>query len=77
MVMGDIIEDVKMVRDQAHHTVLKVGFHNDTKKATVEEFMQTFDIVIVGDGSLCEVNRIISETFLDNKEWSSAIKKSI
>jgi hypothetical protein len=65
MVMGDILEDVKMVREEDHHTVLKVGFLNDTEKsaALTEDYLNTFDIVIVGDGSLCPINQILSKTF--------------
>ncbi len=64
MVMGDIVEDVKMVREQAHHTVLKVGFMNEGASDEVtREYMNTFDIVIKGDGSLCEVNSMIKDTF--------------
>ncbi len=64
MVMGDILEDVKMVRDHEHHTVLKVGFLNDINKnpGMTYDYMNTFDIVIVGDGSLCPINDILRKT---------------
>ena len=64
MVMGDILEDVKMVRDHEHHTVLKVGFLNDIYKnpGMTYDYMNTFDIVIVGDGSLCPINDILRKT---------------
>lgn len=29
IVMGDILEDVKMVKHDSHHTVLKIGFLNN------------------------------------------------
>ena len=68
MVMGDILEDVKMVKEQHHNTVLKVGFLNDTEKsaAMTEDYLRTFDIVIVGDGSLCPINNLLKSTFEDH-----------
>ena len=52
--MGDILEDVKMVDESRHEIVLKIGFLNDIRQEDylIEEFKNTFDIVITGDGSL-------------------------
>lgn len=52
--MGDLLEDVQMVRESEHDVVLKVGFLNDleVKEDMMAEFMKTFDVVITGDGSL-------------------------
>ena len=65
IVMGDLLEDVKMVDPSRHETVLKVGFMNDwaSEKHLLEDFMNTFDVVIVGDGSLQPVNLLISNLF--------------
>jgi Pyrimidine 5'-nucleotidase (UMPH-1) len=54
MVMGDILDDVKMCRESEHDVVLKVGYLNDMARNShlLEEFTKTFDIVITGDGSL-------------------------
>ena len=43
-----------MVRENSHEVILKVGFLNDMKRTShlLEEFANTFDIVITGDGSL-------------------------
>ncbi len=59
--MGDILDDVRMVRESQHDIVLKVGFLNDLDKSShlIQEFMQTFDIVITGDGSLHPVNHLL------------------
>jgi Pyrimidine 5'-nucleotidase (UMPH-1) len=63
--MGDILDDVKMVRESMHETVLKIGFLNDIKKNAhlTEEFLKTFDIVITGDGSLHPVNYLLESLF--------------
>lgn len=79
MVMGDILEDVRMVKDSEHTTVLKVGFLNDVnaEKRVQEEYMDTFDIVIVGDGSLDPINSIIKESLSNNEQRSEKWRKLI
>lgn len=64
MVMGDILDDVRMVRDSEHHVVLKVGFLNDLVKdqSKKDEYMDTFDMVILGDGSMEPVNEMLRDT---------------
>jgi Pyrimidine 5'-nucleotidase (UMPH-1) len=54
IIMGDILEDVKMVRESKHEVILKIGFMNDpiANAHLMESFRDTFDIVISGDGSL-------------------------
>ena len=65
VIMGDILEDVKMVRESEHDVVLKIGFLNDMQKQghMLEDFKNTFDIVITGDGSLQPVNYMLSKVF--------------
>jgi hypothetical protein len=65
LIMGDILDDVKMVRESMHETVLKIGFLNDIQKNAhmKEEFLKTFDIVITGDGSLHPVNYLLENLF--------------
>ena len=59
--MGDILEDVKMVRQNKHDVVLKIGFLNDSKTHgnLLPEFQKAFDIVIKDDGSLQPINYLI------------------
>lgn len=63
MVMGDILDDVRMVKENSHGNVLKVGFLNEsvTDEKTREEYMDTYDLVIMGDGSLDPVNHILKQ----------------
>ena len=65
--MGDILEDVQMVRESEHDVVLKIGFLNDLENNAhlMPEFLKTFDIVITGDGSLQPVNFLLKQTFAD------------
>jgi hypothetical protein len=65
LIMGDILDDVKMIRESVHETVLKIGFLNDIQKNShlTEEFLKAFDIVITGDGSLYPVNHLLESVF--------------
>ena len=66
IIMGDILEDVKMVNESVHNVVLKIGFLNEPKTHSVliEEFKKIYDIIIVGDGSLMPVNYLLRKMFL-------------
>lgn len=64
--MGDLLEDVQMIRKTEHDVVLKIGFLNDMEGSSekmVEEFIKTYDIVITGDGSLQPVNYLLTKIF--------------
>ena len=65
LIMGDILDDVRMVRESLHDVVLKIGFLNDIEKNShlTEEFTKTFDVVITGDGSLHPVNYLLGKVF--------------
>lgn len=54
IIMGDIIEDVTMVKEENHDIVLKIGYLNDTVKYghLMSYYLKTFDILITGDGTL-------------------------
>jgi len=61
IVLGDIVEDAHMVRDECHETVLRIGYLNKGEKEREALFRDTFDMVISGDGTLAEVNDIIRQ----------------
>ena len=65
IIIGDILEDVKMVKEEAHDVVLKIGYLNNLEKNSnlLDNFLNTFDVVIAGDGSLVPVNYIIERAF--------------
>ncbi|TNV81255.1 hypothetical protein FGO68_gene15065 [Halteria grandinella] len=67
LIMGDILEDVQMVRESEHDIVLKVGFLNDLEANAhlMPEFMKTYDIVVTGDGSLQPINFLLKQTFAE------------
>ena len=58
VVVGDIIEDARMVRSSQHDVILRVGMLVNAKKPEhlvkqIKSFKQTFDLIIAGDGSFC------------------------
>ena len=61
ILMGDIIEDSFMASDDMHDTILSIGFLNDmeTNGHLLPKYMETFDIVVSGDGPLSAVNLIL------------------
>ena len=65
MVMGDILDDVKMCKESQHEVVLKVGYLNDVHRNghLLDEFARTFDIVITGDGTLQPINYMLNKVF--------------
>ena len=54
-----------MVKEEAHDVVLKIGYLNNLEKNSnlLDNFLNTFDVVIAGDGSLVPVNYIIERAF--------------
>jgi hypothetical protein len=61
LLMGDILEDADMVRDEEHDTVIRIGFLNniDHDESQTEKFLSTFDIVVTEDGPLLPVNFLL------------------
>ena len=61
-VMGDILQDIRMIDESRHENVVKVGFLNDRERDghLMEEYLDTFDIVILDDGTLLPVVFLIS-----------------
>jgi len=63
--MGDIIEDSYMALDKHHDTILTVGYLNDmtTNGHLFDNYMDTFDLVITGDGPVSPSTAIIDRLF--------------
>lgn len=62
IVMGDIVEDATIVHNLKLNTVLGIGFFNkpgEENEPHLQEYMNTYDIVIADDGNLVHVFEII------------------
>jgi hypothetical protein len=64
ILLGDTVEDSKIVDAQDHETVLKIGVLNPFKEGVSWHrrnlHMNNYDVVIEGDGSLCPVVEILN-----------------
>lgn len=61
--MGDILDDSKMVNEQAHDVILRIGFFNKKEESQelIENYLRTFDVVITHDGTLHPVVSILND----------------
>lgn len=67
IILGDILEDVNMVRRSEHETVMTVGYLNcmQTHGHLLEDFKREFDLIILDDGSLQIVNYLLQKLFME------------
>jgi len=61
ILLGDIIDDAKMADQLIHDTALKIGFLNNKVEEKLEDFIKTFDIIIMNDSSTDFINQTISD----------------
>jgi cytosolic 5'-nucleotidase 3 len=61
IVIGDMIEDLRMVEGLQHNTVLSIGFLNDPDSESRAKYHTAFDIVFEDEGALTPVNEIIQD----------------
>ena len=61
IVMGDVLEDLKMISEISYDNIIKVGYLNNPTLDShlIEEYEQAFDIVILNDGNLWPIISII------------------
>jgi len=58
--MGDFIDDVDMIRKAEYVNALKIGFLNELNDFTnLEAYKSAYDMLIVGNGSLRMVHKIL------------------
>ena len=67
IIMGDICEDAHMADKEKHEQILKVGFFNEIGEKKSDEsfakFEETFDLLILNDGSMLPVKHILEDIF--------------
>lgn len=62
IVMGDLIEDIQIVKDLQLGKVISIGFYNysdDFQGKSLKSYTDAFDIVIVNDGNLEHIAQIL------------------
>ncbi|MEM2121147.1 MAG: hypothetical protein QXU20_00605 [Candidatus Woesearchaeota archaeon] len=66
ILLGDVVEDVLMIKGFDYKHLLKIGFLNSEFESLREEYTKNFDVVIEGDGDFYYVNNLMKEII--NKE---------
>ena len=62
IVMGDMLDDIKIVKDLELGTVISIGFYNTHEgapEAELKKYMETFDIVITNDGNMTHAAELV------------------
>ena len=59
--MGDNISDLGMLDGFDYDNALKLGFLNEKVEEQLEDYKKVFDIIITDDGSIEEINNIITK----------------
>jgi len=61
ILLGDSLGDTAMMAGRSNERVLKVGFLNEKISEQKQAYEQNFDAIVVNDGDLSLVNRIINK----------------
>lgn len=60
LLLGDNEDDIGMSAGLQPEQLLKVGFLNENVEERIEKFKQLFDVVLLGDGDLGFVNKLVT-----------------
>ncbi|MFA6255731.1 MAG: hypothetical protein WC606_00980 [Candidatus Absconditabacterales bacterium] len=61
LLLGDSLGDVRMADGFDYENILKIGFLNNDTPENREQFQKKFDILILNDGPMDEVNEILKQ----------------
>jgi len=61
ILLGDSIDDLKMVEGTKYDEIIKIGFLNENAKDNLKEYKKAFDIIILNDGTMNFVNKLIEK----------------
>lgn len=77
VVMGDLIADTRMVEDDKHEVIIKIGFLNNRKSHghMIEEYLKAYDLIVMDDGTLLPVAYLLGR--LINQEIDEEIIKAL
>ena len=75
ILMGDMLEDLLMVKHSGHKCVVTIGYYNKvSQQIPLESYTKSFDIVIVGQGSLIHATKLIYSLF-NSKSFDEVYSK--
>jgi len=61
ILLGDNIGDVGMIKGFPYNNLIKIGFLNENTKERLKEFKKNYDVVILNDGDMSYVNKLLGE----------------
>ena len=61
ILLGDTIDDLKMVEGTKYDELIKIGFLNENVKENFEHYKKAYDVVILNDGTMNFVNKLINQ----------------
>ena len=63
LLLGDRIEDLKMIEGFKYKTLISIGFLNEKVQENFEDYKKNFDVVILNDGSMDYVDSLLRRSF--------------
>lgn len=60
ILLGDGLGDVNMAEGLEHKIILKIGFLNHDIEKQLEEYSKHYDLLILNDGNMEEINKILT-----------------
>jgi len=63
ILLGDTIGDANMADGIKHDLVLKIGFLNENVEELKDEYLKHYDLLILNDGTMEEINTILKRLF--------------
>lgn len=61
LLLGDNLEDIKMIEGFDYNYLIKIGFLNENIKENLEQYKKAYDILILNDSSMEHVNFLLKE----------------
>jgi cytosolic 5'-nucleotidase 3 len=61
ILLGDLIEDLDMIKGFPYENLIKIGFLNDDINDNIEVFKENFDIIITNDSDMTYVNELLKK----------------
>lgn len=61
VLLGDGVEDAKMVEGFDYDNIIKIGFLNENSQEQLTDFKNNYDVIILNDGSMDYVNVLLRE----------------
>ena len=61
ILLGDNLEDIGMIEGFDYENLIKIGFLNENVEENLLEFKKNFDAIILNDGEMDFVNKLLKE----------------